>query len=836
MRLSIGSRLTLLFASLSAPALADSVVVIEGPLAPGAGDTLARQMAYYGDYGVMAIGEADGATVRKLGHLGFEAAPVGRWPEGKSLYVADPGHVPPGADVLHLFHGQTLFAMDRDVLLTGCSHHRAKVRREAWTPSQGFDSGIQHVAADPRITALVAQVSKANIQATVTQLSGYHTRRSDQVQATQAMNWLVSQLQAIPGVTVSTDTFNGSYAPNVIAEITGIVNPSRTVVLGAHYDSINYQGANSWAPGADDNASGSAGILEAARILSTQQFENTVRLILFSAEEFGLVGAYHDAGNLAGQDVVGMLNMDMIAHRDNGDTADLDFATNNTDAALTSFCMATAQTYVTSLPVVSGTLTAGSSDHQAYQSNGIPAAFFFEDLQNYSSVIHTNGDIIGTSANDFDLARDITKAFIACAAELAEPVDLAITHTPLADTTDAGGPYTLFADVVSLSANPVATVDLFWRIDGGTWQTESFLETPTIDEWVTSIEGVQPSGNVDYYLVASDTGGNSKWAPSALNPGDATFSFSVGQSTTIYAESFDGATDNGWTHVQLATQDDWQRGAPTGEGGYDALTPFSGSSCWGNDLGIGNFNGIYQSNVDNYLLSPPIDCTGQSGVRLRYQRWLTVEDALYDQASIEVNGTPVWQNPASGGGSNHLLDSQWTMHEVDISAQADNNPSVQVRYRLQSDGGLEFGGWTVDDFSLVTVGDGVVPSLIADQSWIPAGQASVVNLDIDLGPLAAGRTALIAIGVTGDSPGTFLEGTLVPLNFDVVTQVGFAAINSPYFVNFGAVLDGSGRATSTMNLPAFTDPMLPGLELFFAAFTFSPIDVASNSVKVTFGL
>src|SRR5690606_372048 len=118
---------------------------------------------------------------------------------------------------------------------------------------------------------------------------------------------------------------------------------------------------------------------------------------------------------LAGSDVIGMLNMDMIAHRDPQDAADLDFATNNTDAALTAFCMQTVQTYVPTLPVVSGTLNAGTSDHQAYQSNGIPAAFLFEDLQGYSSVIHTGNDNLAQSANDFDLARDIVKAFVACA-------------------------------------------------------------------------------------------------------------------------------------------------------------------------------------------------------------------------------------------------------------------------------------------------------------------------------------------------------------------------------------------------------------------------------------
>lgn len=831
--------LSLLLASvLSLPTATDTVIVVEGPLAAGASDILSRHLDYYGDYGLMAVGEGDPSVLRKLDRLGFDAVDIGAWPSSSSLYVADAGHVPAGARVLHVHHGQTLFATSRDELLTGCAHRRAHVIRTAWTPSRGFPQPkFQTVAADARVAALVAMVSKGNLLSTVTQLASYPTRRADQPQAITAKNWLVSQLQAIPGVIVTTDTFNASYSPNVIAEIPGAVNPNRVVVLGAHYDSINHSGATAIAPGADDNASGTAGIIEATRILSTASFENTIRLVLFSAEEFGLVGAYHDAGQLAGTDVLAMLNMDMIAHRDTGDTADLDFATNNTDASLTSFCMQTAQTYVPTLPVVSGTLTAGSSDHAAYQSNGIPAAFFFEDLQNYSSVIHTAADTLGTSANDFDLARDIVMAFVACAAELAEPVDLTIQHAPLADTTDAGGPYTAFATVTSLTASPVAGGDLFWRVDGGAWQSRPLIETGAQPgEWVASIPGGISSGQVDYYLQASDAAGNTKWAPAGLNPGDEAWSFAVGQIATIHSESFDGASDNGWVHAFVATQDDWQRGVPTGEGGYDPSAPFAGAGCWGNDLGIGNFNGIYQSNVDNSLLSPAFDCTGKTGVRLRYRRWLTVEDALYDQASIEVNGQPVWQNPASAGGADHLIDNSWTLHDVDISAVADNLPAVQVRYRLQSDGGLEFGGWTVDDFRLVTVGPGDVASLVADRSWLSASQGGAVSFDIDLGPSHAGRTAILALGVTGSAPGTVLEGTLIPLNIDIVTQVGFAAINSPYFQNFGAVLDGAGRLTSTMNLPGFTDPALVGVELTFAAFSFSPIDTATNPVTVTFGL
>src|SRR6185503_16565436 len=176
----------------------------------------------------------------------------------------------------------------------------------------------------------------------------YFTRRADSAQVITAKNWIVAQLQAIPGLTVTTSTFDASYGPNIIATKAGSVHPERVIVLGAHYDSINASGASLTAPGADDNASGSAGLLETARLLAQGDFENTVRCVWFCAEEFGLVGSDADAQALdaAGAQVRAMLNMDMIAYRQAGDPFDLDLVTSNTDPSLTQFCRDVTAVYV----------------------------------------------------------------------------------------------------------------------------------------------------------------------------------------------------------------------------------------------------------------------------------------------------------------------------------------------------------------------------------------------------------------------------------------------------------------------------------------------------------
>ena len=822
---------------LGGAASAGSIIVVESPLPPGAPDLMMKQIAYYGEAGGLALGEGDAADVKALRRLGIGAILLGAWPEGQTLYVSTLDYVPADAAILFRSELSILFAVPSTTFLTASGHHRVQVRRVPWKAGAGFRAPAggtaKAITADPQIAALVAQVNQANLQATVTQLSSYLTRRSDQPSATTAKNWLVSQFQAIPGLTVTTDTYNGSYTPNIIATMLGTTHPEKILVLGAHYDSITGGSAGSAAPGADDNASGSAGVLEAARLLPQMQFENTIRLVLFSGEEFGLFGSEADATALdnANAEVVAMLNMDMNAYRQPGDALNMALITNDTTPSLNQFCIDVTAAYVPSLPVVTGGLSGGTSDHRSYQQHGFPSLFMFEDLGQYSPYIHTTNDTVGVSANNFALAQYITQSFVATAAELAAPLRMEMTHTPLADTSVTGTAYGLSATATSLTAATVTSVEAVYRINGGSFTTKALIPSNTADEWIGSLPGISPSGSVDYYLLATNSDGQQKWLPEGFSAGDALHRFSVGDITSIFADGFEAVGENGWTSVQVATQNDWQKGAPTGAGGYDPSSAATGSSARGNDLGIGNYNGIYQPNVNNYLQSPSINCAGQTSVQLRFNRWLTVEDGSYDQATVKVNGTTVWQNTAAGD----TIDTAWTPQELDISALADNNPSVSVRFQLQSDGSVEMGGWTLDDFELFSLFDGVTPSLTTTETAVSASQGSTVQFGIDAGAAHAGDTYLLAVGISGAGP-TTVNGVAIPLTLDPLTTLVFQASNTPSFQNFYSTLSGSGQATCTMVLPPVAAPALPGVTLYLAALTLQPVTWASNSVEIEFGL
>jgi hypothetical protein len=111
------------------------------------------------------------------------------------------------------------------------------------------------------------------------------------------------------GLKVSLHPFlwSGNTYYNVIGERTGTVRPTQIYIVGGHYDSVN-------CPGADDNASAVATLLEIARLLGSWESEATIRLISFDREEQGLIGSRAYVNDYGSDDVRGMISLDMIAY------------------------------------------------------------------------------------------------------------------------------------------------------------------------------------------------------------------------------------------------------------------------------------------------------------------------------------------------------------------------------------------------------------------------------------------------------------------------------------------------------------------------------------------
>jgi Peptidase family M28 len=157
-------------------------------------------------------------------------------------------------------------------------------------------------APTPWIRKLVDKVSATTFKANLTHLVSFPTRFSTSAHYAKASAAARTQLQGMGYTTrFQNITVNGGASRNVIAEKKGgAAGARKAVVVTAHLDSINLQGGpTANAPGADDNGSGSAGLLEMARVLRDHRSKHDLRFILFGGEEEGLFGSKHYVAKLS---------------------------------------------------------------------------------------------------------------------------------------------------------------------------------------------------------------------------------------------------------------------------------------------------------------------------------------------------------------------------------------------------------------------------------------------------------------------------------------------------------------------------------------------------------
>jgi len=279
---------------------------------------------------------------------------------------------------------------------------------------------------------------------------------------------------------------------------------------------------------------------------------------------------------------------------------------------------------------------------------------------------------------------------------------LSLRHVGLDNQLPTATAYPVSALIESLapacaSAEVGAAEVVFSTDRGETWQRAPLTVSGG------SVEGAipaQPAGTVvEYYIEAEPAdGGALTQAPlgGVRNP----LSFVVGELTPIWCSDFE-ADDAGFTSALISGEDieganDWQWDRPKGTGG-DPDGAFSGRYAWGTDLSPDrNWNGQYQDNRHTRLSSPPISTAGHDRVVVQFRRWLNVEDGVFDQANVLANEELVWSNysTTSADGGAHHEDTQWALHSLLVEAPG---AELTLGWEIVSDGGLTFGGWTIDD-------------------------------------------------------------------------------------------------------------------------------------------
>jgi photosystem II stability/assembly factor-like uncharacterized protein len=216
---------------------------------------------------------------------------------------------------------------------------------------------------------------------------------------------------------------------NVIGTKTGTVDPDQQVIICGHMDSRSEQPYD-YAPGADDNGSGTTATMEAARVFADFNFEKTVKFCLWTGEEQGLLGsaAYAEEAFARGDDIVGVYNFDMIAWDGNGDgSVELHCGTEDPSIELGNALSDVITDYSIDLaPDILTWNSTGASDHASFWDYGYAAILGIEDYSNdFNPYYHTTGDNIDHIM--LDLFNEFTKAAVGATAILAVP-DTALTY------------------------------------------------------------------------------------------------------------------------------------------------------------------------------------------------------------------------------------------------------------------------------------------------------------------------------------------------------------------------------------------------------------------------
>jgi hypothetical protein len=197
----------------------------------------------------------------------------------------------------------------------------------------------------------------------------------------------------------------------------------------------------------------------------------------------------------------------------------------------------------------------------------------------------------------------------------------------------------------------------------------------------------------------------------ADNYADPFYTIYQGSTVKLYCTDFENENPfgAGWTTgTNDNTESPWSWGEAAG-GATDPPFAYSGGKLVGQTIG-----GDYAPQQYSYLAMPPIDVGQYSDVRLQYRRWLAVEDSEFDKARVTVNGGQAFVNFTANQGqrsSTHHIDREWRFNDIGVSGYGFGH-TINIAWDLQTDEGLQLGGWAIDDVCVVAnrnsiCGDGV---------------------------------------------------------------------------------------------------------------------------------
>ncbi len=427
----------------------------------------------------IALLRGDHQSSQLLESAGLEVHLIDSLPPGESYFITDHLHLPLPAEVTLLYEHVTGWALIR---FPDASFD--KIQNAIfflWPLPAEYDSrglfnpiAAKPLARDPSpaVVDLISQVDPDSLRRHVERLAlldpdlgsvtgNVRTRfafRPETFESTQYIRDELTRflgdgavtLQEFPGRPNKVPSRVGDFDPNedaismynVIGELTGTDEDAGYYIICAHYDAIGTRSRGGWdwrtdvAPGADDNATGVAVVLESARLLSTREFPWSIRFIAWSGEELGLWGSqyYADIARLEEHRILGVLNFDMVGFNDLQDRIEL--VTNPASEWLVRLLDDTNARYGIGVQVdVLKDRSAGLSDHDPFWVRGFDAILGIENYlptdstdavtdgwYRINSQYHSVADL--PDSVNWELVGHVTRLTVAALAQFGHEEDL----------------------------------------------------------------------------------------------------------------------------------------------------------------------------------------------------------------------------------------------------------------------------------------------------------------------------------------------------------------------------------------------------------------------------
>lgn len=371
------------------------------------------------------------------------------------------------------------------------------------------------VGFSPYVDSLASLADTSNIRLIVRQLSGdtsvvingqphtFTTRYAGSTQNQLATDFIAAKFTEY-GYTPEIQFFNDGTGQNVIATKTGTLYPDKYYIVSAHYDSYNYHDQEN-APGADDNASGTAAMLEAARLFYDIPSKYSIKFIAFDEEESGLLGSNYFASQASqsGMVIEGVINLDMLGYT--SDTSYMyDLCTEDDNAQLGLDFEASAGYYYPHLITYKD--NCNGSDQYSFWLFDYPAIGVIEAHSDFNPDYHSSQDLI----SNFNLYYYFSLARTAYSTLLANILEYryTITHQHLALTNQTTPRLT---EAVITGTHPLAqgtnAPRLYYSTDNLNY--ESVLPFESVgDTFRFMIPGFPFGTVVNYYFAVQDQDGN----------------------------------------------------------------------------------------------------------------------------------------------------------------------------------------------------------------------------------------------------------------------------------------------------------------------------------------